>query len=504
MLYSIVKQTSNLSSFSSQRTELDRLLFHLALSVYSIEFIALPLIVLIGIFLPFFLIFTPENSWAIDFPIAGDLTREQAAQHLLNRAAFGARPGEVADLSKPGRLEDWFQKQLYPEKIDDSQVQKKLETVSDLHKSSEQLSLGAPNTADEYVAYFTHVHEDQIFQKFLLAAESNRQLEQVMVDFWFNHFSVNGDYPLLLPSYENDVIRAHVFGKFKDMLLASAQHPVMLLYLDNWSSAKNGATTSDDDKKRFNLAAAPTGINENYARELMELHTLGANRGYTQKDVENVARIFTGWTVSNNRAERTFAFATSWHDQSDVEVMGKHFTGKDGVDEGRRFLQFLAAKEETAHFISEKLCRHFVQDPAPPKCIDRLSENYLKNDGDLRQLYLTLFTSPEFWDKKQLSNRMKKPFEFVASGLRAFGSDIHYDSKSTKDILFISAKSGEVPYHCSGPTGFSDTDQAWLNAATVITRASVAPLVVAAGHPTLRLNTESMVSQLSAPEFQRR
>jgi uncharacterized protein (DUF1800 family) len=436
-------------------------------------------------------------SEAGEFP-AKNFSRDQAVLHLLNRAAYGARPGEVTELRPPGQLELWFENQLYPERISDARVQSKLEKLSNYRMSAKDLlknySIKDPD-AKAFAKVFSMVKEIG-FQKLILAAESNRQLEQVMVDFWFNHFSVDVKFPHYLPSYERDVIRAHVFGKFGDMLVASAQSPAMLYYLGNWESAKQGAVTSAQDEKVLDWPSTPAGINENYARELLELHTVGINGGYSQSDVEKTALVFTGWTIAQHRFDPHFVFMDSWHDQSDVVILGKHLHGKDGIEEGRAFLQFLALKTETAHFLSEKLCRHFVQDPPSIACIDRLSAKYLQSQGDLREVYRTLFTSPDFWEKTQASQRMKKPFEFVVSGLRAMGSDIQVSTQAMDDYYDVMTKSGETPYFCPMPNGYSDANAVWSSPTTVLARSLSSSVLVGLAHPSLKLNGESLTTQL--------
>ncbi|MFZ0794485.1 MAG: DUF1800 domain-containing protein, partial [Candidatus Korobacteraceae bacterium] len=282
--------------------------------------------------------------------------------------------------------------------------------------------------------------------KLLRAVYSDRQLEEVLTDFWFNHFNIfigKGADRYLVTEYERDVIRPHVLGKFKDLLLATAQSPAMLFYLDNWQSegpdsdavlgvsahrqyprvgeilppaSRPQPNSQNNQQKRRN------GLNENYARELMELHTLGVNGGYTQQDVTQVARVFTGWTIEEPRLGGDFVYRPRLHEPGEKTVLG-HKIKESGENEGREVLEILAHHPSTAHFISTELAQRFVSDDPPKSLIDAMTKMFLKSDGDLRAVLETMFHSPEFWAPKASRARVKTPFEFVVSSLRATQAD---------------------------------------------------------------------------------
>ncbi len=278
--------------------------------------------------------------------------------------------------------------------------------------------------------------------KLLRAVYSDRQLEEVLTDFWFNHFNIfigKGADHYLVTAYERDVIRPHVLGKFKDLLLATAQSPAMLFYLDNWQSEGPNSDAAlgvpahpqyprmggplggiprsaprPQPNPQNNQQKRRNGLNENYARELMELHTLGVNGGYTQQDVTQVARVFTGWTIEEPRQGGDFVYRTRLHEPGDKMVLG-HKIKEGGENEGKEVLAILAHCPSTARFISTELAQRFVSDDPPKSLIDAMSKTFLKTDGDLRAVLETMFHSPEFWAPEAYRARVKTPFEFVVS-----------------------------------------------------------------------------------------
>ena len=328
--------------------------------------------------------------------------------------------------------------------------------------------------------------------KLLRAVYSDRQLEEVLTDFWFNHFNIfigKGADHYLVTSYERDVIRPHVLGKFKDLLIATAQSPAMLFYLDNWQSegpnseAALGRPANAGPRaiQRPGIYQLPrpqqpnqqanqqqkrrTGLNENYARELMELHTLGVNGGYTQQDVTEVARVFTGWTLETPNQGGGFIYRPRLHEPGDKVVLGHHIKD-NGESEGMEVLNLLASQPATARFISTELAQRFVSDNPPPTLIDAMSKTYLKSDGDIRQVLETLFHSREFWAPEAYNARVKTPFEFVVSSLRATQADV----TDPQPLLATLNKMGEQLYGCQPPTGYSTKSDVWVNSAALLDR----------------------------------
>ncbi len=337
--------------------------------------------------------------------------------------------------------------------------------------------------------------------KLLRAIYSERQLQEVMTDFWFNHFNVflgKGADRYLVTSYERDVIRPHALGKFKDLLLATAQSPAMLFYLDNWMSvgpdsdfALYGPAKPRQIPPRTrmwggwgrmpmprppmppaqqaNRQRKRTGINENYARELMELHTLGVNGGYTQQDVAEVARVFTGWTIKDPRKGGEFAFNERRHEPGDKRVLG-HRIKQHGEDEGRQVLDLLAHQAATAHFICTKLAQRFVSDQPPDSLVDRMDQTFLHQDGDIREVLRTMFHSPEFWSADAYRVKVKTPLEFVASTVRASGTDV----ANAAPLVQVLNKMGMPLYGAQPPTGYSSLADAWVNSAALLDRMNFA------------------------------
>jgi uncharacterized protein (DUF1800 family) len=341
--------------------------------------------------------------------------------------------------------------------------------------------------------------------KMTRAIYSERQLYEEMVDFWFNHFNVfaaKGADRWLLTSYERDVIRPHALGKFKDLLSATAKSPAMLFYLDNWLSADPksfermqrelaqrrrsfyGLYGMDDP---FGMRRGPNngrrpvpnqgqngqtpnqkkerGLNENYARELMELHTLGVDGGYTQQDVIEVARCFTGWTLKAPRRDPEFHFEDRIHDPGTKIVLGQKIHA-GGIKDGERVLEMLARHPNTAKFISTKLARHFVSDTPPPALVDRMARTFLDTDGDIRAVLRAMITSPEFWSRQAYRAKIKKPFELVTSTARALGTEVD----AALPLVAWTARIGEPLYMCQPPTGYSDKSETWVNTGALLNR----------------------------------
>ena len=334
--------------------------------------------------------------------------------------------------------------------------------------------------------------------KVLRAAYSERQLDEVMTDFWFNHFNVfmgKGPDRYLLTAYERDVIRPHAMGKFKDLLNATAKSPAMLFYLDNWLSVgphSDVALGRPRQRAYRPLYRGPFGVpvyrpprpqnpnaqqrkpkreglNENYARELMELHTLSVNGGYSQKDVTEVAKVFTGWTIRQPRQGGGFEFNQRLHEPGPKYVLGKVI--KDhGEKEGEQVLEMLTKSPKTAHFISYKLAQRFVADEPPPALVDRMAATYLKKDGDICEVLRTLFQSPEFWSPEAYRAKVKTPLEFVVSAVRASGVDVENAMPLVQNLN----RMGMPLYGAQPPTGYSMKADTWVNSAALLSRMNFA------------------------------
>jgi Protein of unknown function (DUF1800) len=322
------------------------------------------------------------------------------------------------------------------------------------------------------------VNEELIAQRLTRDIYSCAQLQEVMTDFWLNHFNVflhkNDEMPYYLVSFERDVIRPLALGKFEHLLEATAHSPGMLLYLDNASSigpdsfaaqrAEFATARRPDNKKK-----RPEGLNENYARELMELHTLGVNGGYSQADVTQVARILTGWTVDRPQRGGGFKFEPNRHEPGTKIVLGKKF--KDhGEEEGHELLHMLAARPATAQFISRKLAVHFVSDEPPQSLVDRLAKSYLSSDGDIAVVLKTLFHSPEFWDGKAYRGKVKTPVEFVVSAARASNASID----NLQPFANAAREMGMPIYGCVTPNGYNWQSSTWVSTNALINRMNFA------------------------------
>lgn len=326
--------------------------------------------------------------------------------------------------------------------------------------------------------------------KLLRAIFSEKQLQEVMVDFWYNHFNVwaNKDSArYMVATYERDAIRPHALGNFKDLLLATAQSPAMLYYLDNFLSQLEPPARKNADGD-----AIPTrrpGLNENYARELMELHTLGVDGGYTQKDVTEVARCFTGWTMVQS-PNTSFLFRPRMHDRGEKLVLGKRIPEGGGVEDGLRVLELLSKHPSTAKFISTKLIQRFVADQPPPALVERTAQTFLSTGGDIREVLRTILTSAEFFAPMYYRNKIKSPFELAASAIRAAGAS----SDGAASLAQVIARMGEPLYLCQPPTGYSEDSSLWLSNATLLERMNFAVSLVGNKVPGTRVDAVRLIA----------
>lgn len=439
---------------------------------------------------------------------------DAAVEHALSRLTFGARPGQVARVQAVG-LDHWIDEQLHPERLTDEALDRRLTLLLTLESDA-----AAARPADREAARVqARERIDELSQaKILRAVYSERQLEEVLVDFWFNHFNVFAGKLLVrgaVTSYERDAIRPHVFGRFRDLLGATAKSPAMLGYLDNWqnvdpkSAERLRSQTRATARPRLRQASGsgdaeprpappPRGLNENYARELLELHTLGVDGGYTQQDVVEVARAFTGWTMRPRRT-MTFEFAALLHDRGAKTVLGHTIPAGGGAEDGERVLDLLAAHPSTARHIATKLARRFVSDEPPPALVDRVAARFTATGGDLRETVRAVVTSPEFFAHEARAAKLKTPLEFVASALRASGADLRHARAVVRTLRDL----GMAPYFCQPPTGYADDAATWTTSGALVSRMNFA---LALRDGTLRGVTVpgAAPESLTTPVFQQR
>ncbi|MFS2189151.1 DUF1800 domain-containing protein [Mucilaginibacter sp. Mucisp84] len=486
----------------------------------------------------------PNASLKFPYKQAG-LTPEQAAAHLLSRFTYGATPGEVEEVSKIGP-EKWFAQQLDAQLPDDSLNQllnkydalklSNTEVVAQYPKGAQVLRMAVRDgiVNKDSVKTDRKAYRDQlqnymqqnglkpeqellrqfINQKILRAAYSNNQLQEVMTSFWFNHFNVSivkNDCSQYIPAYERDVIRPNALGKFNDLLLATAKSPAMLYYLDNFSSSGNkdnmeqgnrpirrrlmqqmqGADTDRfANMPKLNKTKKAQGLNENYAREVMELHTLGVDGGYTQQDVTQAAKVLTGWSVYPmgtygqagqklmNRIgdeklqsrgfvhEGDFLFNPNKHDSGEKTVLGHHFAAGGGYEEGVQLLNMLAHQQATAKFIAKKIAVRFVSDNPPQSLIDKMARTFMNKDGDIKQVLITMVDAPEFWSAAAVREKTKSPFELAIGSVRS----LHADITQPYQLFNWINKMGEKMYYYQAPTGFPDKGQYWINTGALLNR----------------------------------
>lgn len=419
-------------------------------------------------------------------PVALPPLSDDAVAHLLNRAAFGPSPADLEAVKSMG-ASAWLAAQLTPGedpalearlsefKTLKLSVGEALEQYPPLKKRLDELGLSKEDLADEdgkeKLRALRQDMKDELPRQLIVeltqarllrAIESRRQLEEVLVDFWFNHFNVSAEKNRtrwMVTSYERDAIRPHVLGKFRELLGATAKHPAMLWYLDNWQSVRDGF----EPRRHRNGKNMPTGLNENYARELLELHTLGVDAGYTQTDVHEAARALTGWSVEIKRGG-TFAFHPQAHDPGPKQIFGLSLEAGGGQSDGERLLDALARHPATAHHLAKKLCARFVSDAPSPELVERIAQVFLSTDGDLRATVQAIFESPEFWNSQ--GAKTKTPLEFVASSVRAVGTldDVQQPLARALDAL------GAPLYRCAPPTGYAEHAAAWVSAGALVSR----------------------------------
>jgi uncharacterized protein (DUF1800 family) len=359
------------------------------------------------------------------------------------------------------------------------------------------------------------VTSELVQSKLLRAIYSDRQLEEVMTDFWFNHFNVfigKGADRYMLTGYERDVIRPRALGKFEDLLVATAQSPAMLFYLDNWLSVGPNSDFANGIPKRnnnYNWRRPPrpprpapvkqakgkrSGLNENYGRELMELHTLGVNGGYTQNDVTEAARVLTGWTLKQPREGGGFVFEERMHEPGDKRVLG-HRIKSGGEKEGRDLLHLLARHPSTAKFISTRLAMRFVSDDPPSTLIDRMTQTFLKKNGDIGEVLKAMFHSPEFWAPESYRAKVKTPLEFVVSAVRTSGAEVSDALPLARQLQTL----GMPLYGMQPPTGYSMKADAWVNSSALLGRMNFALALTAGKLKGVQVDPGQMLGASASP-----
>ena len=479
----------------------------------------------------------PLHPAAASFP-----NDDKTIVHVLNRIGFGPRPGDIAKVREIG-LQRYIEQQLRPERIPDEGMAARLAgltttgmslgemvtrfEIPQLEARRERRREAAdgrdqerpPQPSPEMQRGNRPIVELSE-QKLLRAIYSERQLQEVLADFWFNHFNVDarkGRDRFMVTEYERETVRPRVLGKFRDLLEATAKSPAMLFYLDNWMSADPNGPHVDPrlaSRQRFGrrpfgggpvfprppagqndqAKKAPRGLNENYGRELMELHTLGVDGGYTQKDVTEVARAFTGWTIENPRQGAGFRFEPRIHDPGEKVVLGHRIKAGGGEGDGEQVLDILSRHPATAHFIVTKLVQRFVSDTPPASLVNRAAERFRQTDGDLREVMRTILTSPEFLSPDAYRAKVKTPFDFIVSAVRATEADV----TDAVPLVRTLQQLGMPLYLCQPPTGYKDAAETWVNAGALLNRMNFA--VALASNQTRGITIDSRQPTLDSNE----
>ncbi len=473
------------------------------------------------------------------------LTPRDSALHVLNRLAYGPGPGQVERVASEGVMH-WVERQLSPEQIDDGALARRERgfrildydrgDLADMYAEMqrdrrERIQRGdtAAGKADSAPVAQRGRRLAQQFEELAVvrAASSERQLYEIMVDFWFNHFNVyaaKGADRFLTPDYLEHVIRPRALGKFEDLLIATAESPAMLFYLDNWESVAPGSMPPNamrarvrpffgrrpglfgpppvrdpaqrDSARQRAAQRMPKGINENYARELLELHTLGVDGGYTQHDVIEVARIFTGWSIKQPQQGGDFEFHDWAHDAAEKTVLGIRFPEGHGKDEGVRLLRLLANHPATMHHVSSKLCQRFVNDTPPDGCIDDAVAAWKRSNGDIREVLRAIFSGPDFWAPGNLRAKVKTPLEFVVSAVRALA----IEPDTSPRLAQVVARLGQPLFLHVAPDGYPEMQAAWVNSGALLDRMNTAVALAAGKMPGVVVSLDSLVVATTDPE----
>jgi uncharacterized protein (DUF1800 family) len=436
------------------------------------------------------------------------LSDDQLAQRREDRLYADLKAQELLDQPPDERMKEVLH--MSPEE------QRALSTSLKGQKA-DQFTEGMNPRQKEAIQALNHpeqvVADELIEAKLLRAIYGERQLEEVMTDFWFNHFNVflgKGADRYLVTSYERDVIRPHAFGKFEDLLVATAKSPAMLFYLDNWlsvgpeSDIARGVRKSPNHGHRRRFPPNPSqakakgkrsgGLNENYGRELMELHTLGVNGGYTQRDVTEVARVLTGWTIDQPQKGGGFKYEERMHEPGAKLVLG-HPIKQHGEKEGMEVLHLLARHPSTAHFICTKLAMRFVSDDPPPELVGRMAQTFLKKDGNIREVLKTMFNSPEFWSEDAYRAKLKTPLEFAVSAVRATGAGVTDALPLARQLNTL----GMPLYGMQAPTGYSMKSDAWVNSSALLGRMNFSLALMSGKIKGVQIDADQLVNGTATP-----
>lgn len=517
---------------------------------------------------------SPEQRINMPYKKMG-LTQEQAAAHLLSRFTFGSKPGQIKEVVDMG-LDNWLQQQL-DGNLPDDEVTRRLpaanyealamnnETIVNTYLNAGQIiRIAAKNNLldkdsvrnlekPEYRAQLKKIMDEQgykapqelqrqlVNQKIVKAAYGQNQLQEVLTDFWFNHFNVSltkGQCQQFVLTYERDAIRPNVLGRFETLLEATAKHPAMLEYLDNASSVSMDNDLSRQQEKnalarlakqRLQNMANDTskpgarilqqtinarktqGLNENYAREIMELHTLGVDGGYTQQDVTTVARALTGWSImpmykdgpgmklmqaagpdflkrKGFVVEGDFLFRADKHDENAKTILGRNFPANGGYEEGRQVLEMLAIHPSTAKFICTKLATRFVSDTPSAELVSKMADAFLKSNGNIKTVLITMVNSRQFWDNNALREKVKSPFELAISAIRATNADVQQPFQ----IFNWCTRMGQRFYYYQAPTGFPDRATYWINTGSLLNRMNFGLAFATEKIPGIKLNLAAL------------
>ncbi len=400
------------------------------------------------------------------------------AAHVVHRLTFGPRPGLVEQVQQMG-VSEWIEAQLNPETLDDTELESALrQNAPTLWMTPDEIFANGIPENEQRPAFLAELQAGTLAR----AIYSQRQLYEMMVQFWSDHFSIymlDGPVVFLKTTDDREVIRPHAMGRFRDLLGASAHSPAMLLYLDNASSSREHP-------------------NENYARELMELHTLGVNGGYTEDDVYAVARVLTGWSVGRPRQGEnpgTFVFRARMHDDSEQRVLGEVIPAGLGEAAGERVLDLLAEHPSTARFISTKLVRRFVADDPPAHLVDAVAATYMDTGGDIRAMLRTIFDSEDFWNAPP---KLKRPWNYVASILRAFNAELSFrEPRAFREFMVGMEAMGHIPFLHPTPDGYPDVAEAWAD--NMLNRWNAALLIIFNGVTGINIDLQAELSAAGVP-----
>src|SRR5438876_5783175 len=518
-------------------------------------------LVVVGVALP---IVGAQHAAPLQSTMPGTaLSPQDSAFHALNRLAYGPRPGDVLRVAAGGVLR-WIDRQLSPDGINDDRLAQQERQFAILAYDRGDLaamytevrrerrerkraagetaegsdSVGAqhaaplpkqtplPTPADPMIPKSRRLAGEFADLAVVRAALSERQLYEIMVDFWTNHFNVyfaKGADRFLTPDYIEHTMHPRAMGEFDNLLIATAKSPAMLFYLDNWESVAPGSVppaalrvrarplfgrrpdlfgpmrdpARQDSVRRRALERMPKGINENYARELLELHTLGVDGGYTQQDVIDVARIFTGWSIEQPQQGGDFEFHDWAHDRGAKQVLGVRLEGGHDMDEGVRLLKLLANHPATMHHVSRKLCERFVNDDPPDGCVDDAVAAWKRSSGDIRKVLQAIFHGPDFWAAENVRAKVKTPFEFVVSAARA----VDAQPDTSPRLAQVVARLGEPLYLHVAPDGYPEREAAWVNSGALLDRMNAAVALAAGKLQGVTVALDSLVAAGDAEQL---